>query len=61
MRDFSALIQDLVLIDLPLQDATFTWVRDEAHIRASRIDKILFSSEWDDRFNLIKQVAPPIV
>lgn len=25
MRDFSALIQDLVLIDLPLEDATFTW------------------------------------
>lgn len=57
MRDFSALIKDLVLIDLLLHDATFTWSRGEAHIRASRIDRNLFSSEWNDSFSLIKQVA----
>lgn len=55
------IIQDLSLIDLPLQGAFYTWSRGEDSIQASRIDRFLFSSEWNDTFKDIKQIALPEV
>lgn len=61
MKSFSDIIQDLSLIDLPLQGAFYTWSRGEDSIQASRIDRFLFSSEWNDTFKDIKQIALPEV
>ncbi|WMV40264.1 hypothetical protein MTR67_033649 [Solanum verrucosum] len=54
MMGFSNDIQDLELIDPPLQGAQFTWSRGEAHFQASRIHKFLISPEWSEMFNAIK-------
>lgn len=44
MKDFSELIQDLCIIDLPLHGAQYTWSRGENHIQASRIDRFMIST-----------------
>nr|XP_016443887.1 PREDICTED: uncharacterized protein LOC107769198 [Nicotiana tabacum] len=41
--------------------AFYTWSRGEDSIQASRIDRFLFSSEWNDTFKDIKQIALPKV
>lgn len=54
-------MQDLNIIDLPLQGANYTWSRDEDSIQASKFDWFLVSSEWNDTFIYIKQIALPKV
>ncbi|XP_019244358.1 PREDICTED: uncharacterized protein LOC109224226 [Nicotiana attenuata] len=61
MNSFSEIIDDLDLIDLPLQGAQYTWSRGETSLQASRIDRFLFSSEWNETFKSINQVALPRV
>jgi len=61
MRSFSDTIQDLNLIDLPLQGAQFTWSRGDNFVQASRIDRFLISTEWSDSFKDVKQSALPKV
>lgn len=61
MTRFSDIIQALCLADLPLQGARYTWSSGEEFIPASRIDRFLVSSEWNDTFQKIKQVALPKV
>lgn len=61
MKDFSELIQDLCIIDLPLQGDQYTWSRGENHIQASRIDRFMISTEWSDSFKIVKQMALPKV
>ncbi|XP_047259646.1 uncharacterized protein LOC124892401 [Capsicum annuum] len=61
MRSFSDTIQDLNMIDLPLQGAHFTWSRGDNIVQASRIDRFLISTEWNDSFRAIKQSALPKV
>lgn len=54
-------IQDLGIIDLPLQGAQFTWSRDENNQQALRIDRFIIPSEWNDSFKVVKQIALPRV
>lgn len=61
MESFSDIIQDLGIIDLPLQGAQFTWSRGENNQQASRIDRFIISSEWNDSFKIVKQIALPKV
>uniref|UniRef100_A0A1S3X8E2 Uncharacterized protein n=1 Tax=Nicotiana tabacum TaxID=4097 RepID=A0A1S3X8E2_TOBAC len=61
MVSFSDIIQDLGIIDLPLQGAYYTWFRGEDSLQASRIDRFLISPEWCDSFKAIKQLALPRV
>ncbi|XP_070020674.1 uncharacterized protein [Nicotiana sylvestris] len=59
MRSFSDIIMDLQLLDLPLQGAQYTWARGEDCLQASRIDRFLISSEWNESFKAINQLALP--
>lgn len=61
MKTFSDIIQDLQVIDLPLQGAYYTWSRGANCTQESRIDRFLISSEWCDYFKAVKQLALPKV
>lgn len=61
MRSFSDLIQDLELIDLPLQSAHYTWYRGEDSTQAARIDRFLISTDWSDNFGAVNQLPLPKV
>lgn len=50
MLEFSNFIEDMKLVDLELEDASYTWFKGDQHKVASRIDMILISKEWDGRF-----------
>lgn len=56
MKDFSETIEDLELADPPLLGGRYTW---NNHDCSSRIDRFLFSAEWDEEFNNIKQSLLP--
>ena len=47
IRDFSKWINDLRLIDIPLQGVKFTWRRNESK---SKLDRALCSHEWLTKF-----------
>lgn len=59
MRNFSEIISDLQLINLSLLVAQYTWSRGENNLQASRIDRFLISTEWNESFKSIKQLAMP--
>ncbi|XP_077210531.1 uncharacterized protein LOC143846006 [Tasmannia lanceolata] len=59
MRNFSAIIQDNELIDLPLNGARFTWSNNQDRLVMSRIDRVLVTREWEECFPLISQKAFP--
>ncbi|WMV47268.1 hypothetical protein MTR67_040653, partial [Solanum verrucosum] len=59
MENFSETTLDLGLMDLPLRGAQYTWSRGTELLQASRIDRFLISSEWNDSFKTINQVALP--
>lgn len=59
MLEFSDLINNLELVDLPLSDGIFTWDRGNNEGTASRIDRFLVSTEWDEAFSNIKQSLLP--
>lgn len=54
MKSFSDIILELELLDLPLHGAQYTWSRGEEQLQATRIDRFLISSEWNDSFKAIK-------
>lgn len=56
MKEFSDFIEDMNLIDLQLENASYTRFKGDCHDAASRIDRILLSEEWDNCFNNLKQV-----
>lgn len=60
-QGFSNTIFDLELIDPPLQGVQFTWSRGEETFQASRIDRSLYTSEWNEMFTAIKQYTMPRV
>lgn len=61
MKEFSDIIQQLELVDPPLFGGSFTWKRRNNQSEASRIDRILFSTEWDESFRHIRQSTLPRV
>ena len=48
-RRFSPIIDDLGLRDFSLQGGTFTW-REGRNNSMSRLDRFLFSDDWEDYF-----------
>lgn len=54
MRDFSDAINDLQLVDPPLFGGSFTLNKGNNQVIASRIDRFLFSIEWDEHFRNIR-------
>ncbi|WMV58328.1 hypothetical protein MTR67_051713 [Solanum verrucosum] len=56
MKEFFDFIEDMKLVDLQLEDVTYTWFKGDQQEAASRIDRILISEEWDDKFQNLKQI-----
>lgn len=42
IREFSNIINDLCLVDLPLQGGNFTWFRSRNHLCASRFGQVSY-------------------
>ncbi|XP_047268842.1 uncharacterized protein LOC124898822 [Capsicum annuum] len=59
MAEFSDCVNALQLIDPPLFGGFYTWRRGESHNSASRIDRFLYSTEWEDSFTQVKQTLLP--
>jgi len=57
MREFSECIEDMDLIDLQLSGGRYTWYKGDNHITASRLDRIMVSTEWNNLFTNIKQTT----
>ncbi|KAG5595083.1 hypothetical protein H5410_036315 [Solanum commersonii] len=57
--EFSKCIEEMELVDPPLFGGSYTWRRGENHRSASRIDRFLYSSSWEEQFTLIKQAVLP--
>lgn len=56
MEDFSNFIEDMSMMDPQLEVGTFTWFKGDDHRIASRIDRILISEEWVDKFRNMHQI-----
>lgn len=56
MKELSDYIEDMKLVDLQLEDALFTWFKGDQHVATSKIDRILISEEWDEKFQNLKQI-----
>ncbi|KAG5610160.1 hypothetical protein H5410_021441 [Solanum commersonii] len=50
IAEFSDFIEDLELIDLPLEGGTHTWFKGDTNNVASRIGRIIFTTEWGVTF-----------
>ena len=50
MEKFSDFIEDLNLIDLPLEGGRYTWSSGTEHPSMSRIDRALVSHDWEQHF-----------
>ncbi|KAG5629208.1 hypothetical protein H5410_000925 [Solanum commersonii] len=61
MAEFSKWINEMELFDPPLFGGSYTWRRGENYMSASRIDKFLFCSQWEELFLQIKQNLLPNV
>ena len=53
MRNFNGVINELQLLDLPLQGGDVTWSNGSS---ASRLDRFLVSGEWDEHFSNANQI-----
>ena len=61
ITDFSDFISEIGLLDIPLQGGRFTWSNNREHNSSSRIDRFLFSADWDEHFPPISQIRLPCV
>jgi endonuclease/exonuclease/phosphatase family metal-dependent hydrolase len=59
MMEFSDFISDLDLVDIPLLGGRFTWSNNSENTSSSRIDRFLFSLDWNDHFPNISQKRLP--
>ncbi|RVW74640.1 hypothetical protein CK203_052072 [Vitis vinifera] len=50
MKDFDDFISDCGLIDLPLRSASFTWSNMQENPVCKRLDRFLYSNEWEQAF-----------
>ncbi|KAL4609846.1 hypothetical protein ACB092_08G010200 [Castanea dentata] len=55
MREFSNFISEQGLINLPLQGGTFTWSNFREVVSKARLDRFLFSADWEDKFPIVSQ------
>ena len=56
MRSFAETVEDLELVDLPLQGGEFTWNGGLNNQAWARLDRFLVSSSWLDLFSGVTQV-----
>ncbi|WMV50549.1 hypothetical protein MTR67_043934 [Solanum verrucosum] len=61
MADFSKWIEDLELHDPILIGGKYTWVRGLNHQSNTRLDRFLYSTEWEESFKNIRQRIMPRV
>ncbi|KAK9275884.1 hypothetical protein L1049_023158 [Liquidambar formosana] len=61
MRDFDHFIRECALRDLPLVNARFTWSNQQMNLVCNRIDRFLFSLEWEELFPHVRQLTLPRV
>ena len=61
MQEFSDLIADFGLLDIPLEGGKFTWSNNRELPSMSRLDRFLFSTKWADHFGLVNQQRLPRV
>ena len=59
MRCFDKFIRESGLLDPPLRNAAFTWSNMQVDPICKRLDRFLFSSEWDFFFSQSLQEALP--
>ncbi|RVW96070.1 Transposon TX1 uncharacterized 149 kDa protein [Vitis vinifera] len=50
MKDFDDFIRDCELIDLPLRSASFTWSNMQENPVCKRLDRFLYSNEWEQAY-----------
>ncbi|XP_026400514.1 uncharacterized protein LOC113296422 [Papaver somniferum] len=61
MRRFNRFIVKYDLVDLPLNGDSFTWNnKNQVNNIRSRIDRIVVSSDWEEKFPAVIQIALPI-
>ncbi|KAJ9675680.1 hypothetical protein PVL29_024549 [Vitis rotundifolia] len=59
MRDFDGFIRDCELLDLPLRNAPFTWSNMQESPVCKRLDRFLYSNEWELFFpQSLQEVLP---
>ncbi|KAK4590843.1 hypothetical protein RGQ29_021151 [Quercus rubra] len=59
MENFSKFIEELKLIDLPLEGGSYTWSSGLDQPTMSRIDRVLVSHDWEDHYpDVIQRVLP---
>ncbi|KAL7168962.1 hypothetical protein ACSBR2_034064 [Camellia fascicularis] len=56
MRAFCSFIDDLQLVDLPIQGGSFTWSNGRS---LSRIDRFLVTMGWEEHFSEVVQLRLP--
>ncbi|RVW33902.1 hypothetical protein CK203_082918 [Vitis vinifera] len=59
MRKFAEIVDDLGLVDLPLQGGEFTWNAGQNNQAWARLDRFLVSPSWIDQFSGINQCRLP--
>ncbi|XP_059292427.1 uncharacterized protein LOC132045867 [Lycium ferocissimum] len=59
MTEFTDWINEMELFDPPLFGGSFTWRRGDNHMTASRIDRFVYSHQWEELFTQIKQDLLP--
>jgi hypothetical protein len=59
MHGFSDFISSCGLRDTQLEGGLFTWLNNRANVAMSRIDRFLYSDEWDGLFPKIQQKRLP--
>ena len=59
MELFSEFIEDVNLIDLPLEGGSYTWSSSSDQPSMSRIDKVLVSHDWEEQYPDVTQRILP--
>ena len=59
MTDFFEFIFSFGLMDIPLEGGRFTWSNNRENASMSRIDRFLYSEDWEDQFPTITQRRLP--
>ena len=59
MRRFAKIVDDLGLVDLPLQGGEFTWNGGHNNQAGARLDRFLVSPSWLDQFHGVTQSRLP--